>query len=135
MYISLMQAYTIEGLKKDGIGFVELSSAIEQNTTESLPVKMDLQPLITLWNEDISKLDLAFKGDYKITFVTINGLKNLLSMKLGIDASRYRLEENGIFDLEVSEVIERQISDFISANWTIKRKGHKISIFVAGKIR
>lgn len=127
MYISMMEAYTIEALKKDGYTYDTLIDAFD--TTETKQV----QSLKSLYEKNEVLLQRAFKGQYKVSFVTINGLKNLMFMRFGIDPKTYRIEDNGIFDIKMGESIEKEIATFISTNWTMKRQDGYVSIFVEGK--
>ena len=127
MYISMMEAYAIEALKKDGYTYNTLIQTF--NTTENQQV----QSLKPLYEKKDTILQKAFNGQYKVSFITINGLKNLLFMKFGIDPETYRTEYNGIFDIKMDANIEREIAAFISTNWTMKRQNGYLSIFVEGK--
>lgn len=127
MYISMMEAYTIEALKKDGYTYDILTQAFD--TTENQQVQF----LKSLYEENKGLLQLAFDGQYKVSFITINGLKNLLFMRFGINAETYRIEDNGLFDIKMDTSIEEVIAAFISPNWKMKRQGEYVSIYVEGK--
>ena len=75
----------------------------------------------------------SFNGQYKVSFITINGMKNLIHSRFGIDSEAYRLEANGLFDIKMDETIEKEIAAFISSNWTMLRKNEYVSIFVEGR--
>ena len=127
MYISMMEAYAIEALKKDGYTYNTLIQAF--NASENKQV----QSLKSLYEKEDTLLQKAFNGQYKVSFITINGLKNLLFMRIGIDPETYRTEYNGIFDVKMDVNIERETAAFISTNWTMKRQNEYLSIFVEGK--
>ena len=127
MNISMMEAYSIELLKKDGYTHDTLIQAFD--TKE----KDQVQLLKNLYENDSTLFQQAFNGHYKISFVTINGLKNLIHMRFGIDPETYRIETNGLFDIQMDVNIEKEIAAFISSNWTMKREEDRVSIFVEGK--
>ena len=127
MYISMMEAFTIEALKKDGYTYDTVIQAINTNELEQA------QLLKSLYEKNAQLLQQAFNGQYKVSFVTINGLKNLLNIRFNIDPESYRVEDNGLYDINMDITIEKEITHFISPNWTIKRQGEHVSIFVEGR--
>ena len=127
MYISMMEAFTIEALKKDGYTYDTVIQAINTNELEKV------QLLKSLYEKSLPLLQQAFIGQYKVSFVTINGLKNLLNIRFNIDPESYQVETNGLYDINMDKIIEKEIANFISPNWTIKRQDGNVSIFVEGK--
>lgn len=127
MNISMMEAYTIEALKKDGYTYDTLIQAFDTNENEQV------SSLKSLYEKDGELLKQAFNGRYKISFVTINGLKNLILMRFGIDPETYRIEHNGLFDIKMDVNIEKEIATFISSNWTMARQDDCVSFFVEGR--
>ena len=127
MNISMMEAYTIEALKKDGYTYDTLIQAFDTNENEQV------SSLKSLYEKDGELLKQAFNGRYKISFVTINGLKNLILMRFGIDPETYRIEHNGLFDIKMDVNIEKEIATFISSNWTMARQNDCVSFFVEGR--
>ena len=127
MYISMMEAYAIEALKKDGHTYDTLIQSFA--TTE----KQQVQLLKPLYEKNEVLLQHAFNGQYKVSFITINGLKNLLFIRFGIVPETYRIEHNGLFDIKMEVNLEKEIAAFISTNWTMKRQGEYVSIYVGGK--
>ncbi len=127
MNISMMEAYSIESLKKDGYTHDTLIHAFDSEENEQV------QLLKKLYEKDRTLLQQVFNGYYKISFVTINGLKNLIHMRFGIDPETYRIEANGLFDIQMDENIEKEIAAFISSNWTLKREEDRVSIYVEGR--
>ena len=123
----MMEAYAIEALKKDGYTYDTVIQAFNTNGPEQV------HRLKTLYVKNEGLLKQAFKGQYKVSFVTINGLKNLLNIRFNIDSESYRVETNGLYDINMDKTIEKEIADFISPNWTMKRQDEHVSIFVEGR--
>ena len=128
MYISMMEAYNVEFLKKQGLTY---NDTVCQLTTEI--EKDEIAPLRDLYERDQQVLENAFNGQYKISFVTLNGLRNLLKLRFDIPLDSYRTEANGIYHLPISLEVEEQIRSFISINWSVKREGELVSFYVEGK--
>ena len=128
MYISMMDAYNVEFLKKQGLTY---SDIIRQLST--VVVNEEVESLRPLYERDQEVLQRAFNGQYKVAFVTLNGLRNLLKLRFGLPLDAYRTEANGIYNLAISLSVEEQIRTFISINWTVKREGELVSFYVDGK--
>lgn len=131
MDISLMEAYIIETLKENGISLEETERRIAEDQLAEWQeqYKMDFTLLKKL---EPQQLHDAFSGKYRIKFVTINGLKNLLRMRFDIQANHFKEVENGLLNLSINKTIEEQIRGLLSSNWTITRAGDEISILVEG---
>lgn len=128
MYISMMEAYQVESLKKHGLTYNDI---VNQLTT--VVENEEVHSLNSLYNRDPHVLQLAFNGQYKVSFVTLGGLRNLLMLRFDIPLDSYRTEANGIYHLPISLEVEEQIRSFISINWTVKREGKLVSFYVEGK--
>jgi hypothetical protein len=124
----MMEAYMIEALKERGYNFVSYEQAVQQGIELE-----EVEGLIPLYEKNAPVLAKAFDGDYAISFVTYNGFRNLIKMRYGIPLDSYRLEPNGIFDLNISNEIIEEITKFLSINWTVERKGERVSFYVKGK--
>ena len=72
----MMEAYAIEALRKDGYTYDTVIQAF--NTNEPGQVQL----LKSLYEKNEPLLQQAFNGQYKVSFVTINGLKNLLNIRI-----------------------------------------------------
>lgn len=131
MDISLMEAYIIETLKGHGISLEETERRIAEDQLAEWQeqFKMDFTLLKKL---EPQQLRAAFSGKYRVKFVTINGLKNLLRMRFDIQDIHYKEVENGLLNLSINKTIEEQIRGMLSSNWTITRTGDEISILVKG---
>ncbi|MGM9949146.1 MAG: hypothetical protein ACI33P_03430 [Lysinibacillus sp.] len=131
MDISLMEAYIIETLKGYGISVEETEKRIAGQTLGEWQeqFKFDFSLLEKM---EPDTLRAAFAGEYRIKFVTINGLKNLLRMRFDIQDIHYKEMDNGLASLSVDETIEMKIRSMLSSNWTVTRSGDDISILVEG---
>ena len=131
MDISLMEAYIIETLKGYGISAEEVEKRIAEQTlgTWQEQFKFDFSLLEKM---EPGAIRAAFAGDYRVKFVTINGLKNLLRMRFDIQDIHYKEVDNGLVSLSVDETIELKIRSMLSSNWTVTRSGDDISILVEG---
>ena len=131
MDISLMEAYIIETLKGYGISLDETEKRIAERTLGEWQeqFKFDFSLLEKM---EPATLRASFAGDYRIKFVTINGLKNLLRMRFDIQDIHYKEVENGLVNLSIDETIEMKIRSMLSSNWTVTRSGDDISILVEG---
>ena len=134
MAISMMEAYTIELLKTHPYTFEQVKHFIENDELHLLTDTYNIDPdsLKTLLNEKAEEMEQAFAGNYKVKFVTINGLKNLLRMRFQISDNQYELlpEGNGLQSLQVDPITEQQIRGMLSSNWKVKRNGELITLFV-----
>lgn len=134
MAISMMDAYTIELLKTHPYTFKQVKHYIENDELYLLTdtYDIDTDSLKILLNENAEEMEQAFKGNYEVKFVTINGLKNLLRMRFQISDDQYELlpEGNGLQSLQVDPITEQQICGMLSSNWKVERSGELITLFV-----
>ncbi|MCM3721383.1 MULTISPECIES: hypothetical protein [Solibacillus] len=134
MAISMMEAYTIELLKTHPYTFEQVKHFIENDEMYLLTDTYDIDPdsLKILLNEKAEEMERAFAGNYKVKFVTINGLKNLLRMRFQISDDQYELlpEGNGLQSLKVDPITEQHIRGMLSSNWKVERNGELITLFV-----
>lgn len=134
MAISMMEAYTIELLKTHPYTFEQVKHYIENDEMYLLTDTYDIDPdsLKILLNEKAEEMERAFAGNYKVKFVTINGLKNLLRMRFQISDDQYELlpEGNGLQSLKVDPITEQLIRGMLSSNWKVERNGELITLFV-----
>ncbi|WP_332645747.1 hypothetical protein [Lysinibacillus sp. 54212] len=135
MDISLMEAYSIEALKEQGITLDRATKKLESGQLEDWNEKfqLDFSLLQELYKANPSLFKEAYQSKYKIKFVTINGLKNLLRLKFNIEETQYTIVENGILHLQTDEEIEDRIRYMLSSNWTVLRDESGLSIIVKGE--
>lgn len=120
-HISLMDAYLIETVRSNGISNEELIQKTlnkDFDTWREVLPKLNTERLVEL-AEDEETFKSIIEDGYKVKFVTMNGLKNLLKLKFQIDESKYQQIENGILDIEISEDQLTGIKQFLSGNWNI----------------
>ncbi|KGR80067.1 hypothetical protein [Ureibacillus manganicus] len=119
--ISLMDAYLIETVRSNGISNDELIQKTlnkDQNAWKEILPKLNFERLVEI-AEDEELFKSIIEDGYKIKFVTMNGLKNLLKLKFQIDESKYHQIENGLLDLDINEDQLAGIKQFLSDNWQI----------------
>ena len=131
--INLMDAIMIETVRSNGISNEELiEKALNKDVDDlkNLSTDFDFERLIELAeNEEIFK-SIIHDG-YQVSFVTRNGLKNLLKLKFQITEGDYEQIENGYLNLEIHEDTLDSIRELISANWKIReieRHGSNVKV-------
>lgn len=124
----------MEILKEQKLTFEEVTKKLESGKLEDWNDKfqLDLSLLQKLYKSAPSLFKEAYTNQYKIKFVTINGLKNLLRLKFNIEETQYTVVENGILHLLIDEDIENRIRFMLSSNWTVSRDESGLSILVKG---
>ena len=134
MAISMMEAYGMELLRAYKIEWATVKQQFEQKqwTFHSIEQNFDFSALQNLYEENPSQFERAFQGDYKVKFLTINGLRNILRLRFGIAENGYTLLEqgNGLSNIKASEEMERQIRAILSKNWKVERNGMTIMLYV-----
>lgn len=130
MAISLMEAYLIESLRPN-YSYEQVAAQFE-NKDLSLFEEMqsDFSLLQQLYDTDKALFKEAYTTSYQVKFLTINGLKNILRMRFGIDESQYELQEFGTYNVPANVETEKEIAALVSSNWKIERNGDTIHIFV-----
>lgn len=130
MAISLMEAYLIERLRPK-FSYEQVVKQFDRNDLSLFEnLKSDFSLLQQLHEENPALLKEAYTNAYKVKFLTINGLKNLLQMRFNIDETTYDLQEFGAYNVLADEQTEKAIAALVSSNWKIERHGDKINIFV-----
>lgn len=121
--ISLMDAYMIETLRHNGITDREILSQVEKadvSPWEDLKTNFDFQGLVKLADRDPKAFQSIILNGYKIKFVTIKGIQNLLRLKFNKKPdSDYLLLEKGITGLRVDEQQFTTLKQMLSDNWVI----------------
>ena len=66
---------------------------------------------------------------YRVKFLTINGLINLIQLKIGKKRDVYfTVQEDGVSGLKVNEEELKVIEQILSLNWQVQKEGERISI-------
>ncbi|MEC1177079.1 hypothetical protein P9B03_01165 [Metasolibacillus meyeri] len=130
MAISLMEAYLIESLRQN-YSYEQVAAQLENKDLSLFAeMKSDFSLLQQLFDTDKELFKEAYTTGYQVKFLTINGLKNILRMRFGIDEHQYELQEFGAYNVPANEETAKAIAALISSNWKIERNGETINIFV-----
>lgn len=121
--ISLMDAYIIETLRKNGVSNQEIMQQVERKDMEGFRTyhaSFDFNELIQLEERlGTAEFQKILIEGYSIKFVTFNGLKNLLQLKFDkLEDRDYELKDDGFCQLRISEEQAKQLEEMISGNWT-----------------
>lgn len=134
MAISMMEAYGMELLRAHAIDWATVKQQFEQKqwTFHKIEQNFDFSAMQHLFDENPSQFEQAFQGNYKVKFLTINGLRNILRLRFGIAENGYTLLEqgNGLTNIKASEEMERKIRAILSKNWKVERNGMTIMLYV-----
>lgn len=121
--ISMMDAYMIETLRSNDTSNEEIVTLLEEKDSsswKSLYDKFDFSELITLYERDKQTFKSILQDGYKIKFLTMNGLKNLLKMKFNKIAEQdYQITDTGIQHLEIEVQSFSALEQLLSVNWVI----------------
>ncbi|MFY3790753.1 hypothetical protein ACOQFO_03435 [Ureibacillus sp. MALMAid1270] len=119
--INLMDAFIIETVRSNGVSNEEIIQKTlnkDVDTWREFSKDFKFERLIEL-AEDEEAFKSIIEDGYKVSFVTRNGLKNLMRLKFQITENDYEQVENGYLNLEISEDQLAGIKQFISGNWNI----------------
>ncbi|WP_341320111.1 hypothetical protein NSQ62_10600 [Solibacillus sp. FSL H8-0523] len=133
MGISMMEAYGIELLKSNGIPYEQVSQQFSENKIDLLiEENFDFAVLKTLFDTDGKAFEQAYAGNYTVKFLTINGLRNLLRMRFGIQVDVYETLEagNGLSGVPATAETEQQLRLLVSSNWKVDRHGNTLTLYV-----
>ena len=91
--------------------------------------QFDFEQLAHLAQKDEANFVSMINNGYRIKFLTFPGLQRMLSMKFGLEKDQdYKLVENGVTNVKVSESQLKEIEKVLSLNWKIKREETSVSI-------
>jgi len=123
--ISLWEAYQVETLRSKGLSDDRLIKALKEKDLDVLKATdysdaFDYQELIDAADKDMDTFEQAIRSDYRIKYLSIYGIKNLLKLKYGLeDGTDYEMTENRFDGLKLTE---EQISEFqtlASTQWRL----------------
>lgn len=134
--ISLMDAYLIETLRRNGINNKEILSELKAGNVEkwqSLHESFDFHELLKLANKDFEQFREIINHGYQIKFITFNGLKNLLRIRFNKKPDKdYVLQEKGIQNLVLNQKELQSVKQMLSKNWVLEEvkegKFNKVNI-------
>ena len=133
MAISMMEAYGFELLKANGITYEQVAHQFSKNNTALLIEEdFDFAVLKALFDADQQAFEQAYAGNYSVKFLTINGLRNILRMRFGIQVDAYETLEagNGLSGVPATAETEQQLRKFVSSNWKVERHDHMLTLYV-----
>jgi hypothetical protein len=117
--ITLWEAYLIESLRSKGMDNRTLLRFIEKSDIEALndfDNSFDHTELIVTNNSTAIKL--AIESNYKVKFISINGIKNLMGMKFGLkEGKNFQMTETKFHDVSLSNEQMKILHTMISPLW------------------
>lgn len=120
--ISLKDAYIIETLRSNKISNQEIIEKVESNNTmtwQEVNIYIDGERLVQLAKE--VSLRSVIEDGYKVKFVTLKGLMNLLKLKFDkVEEMDYELTTYGIAKLCVDDNELIAIQNMLSRNWIVE---------------
>ncbi|WP_424237482.1 hypothetical protein [Bhargavaea ginsengi] len=125
--LTLMEAYMVESLRCKGMSIEEIITLVEQEDADRLKEiepRFDYSVLVKAARKDLAAFRSALSDGYEVKFVTFNGLKNLLRMRIGKEEeSDYAVTETGINGLRLQPHELEQLNDMLSSNWLVINDG------------
>lgn len=129
--ITLMEAYMIENLRKKGITDEELVQINEAliEAWQVLDERYDYQLLKNIKEQNPATYGAIIRKGYKVKFLTLNGLVNLLELKFNKQREQdFNIHDNGISGLQVNSEEQEHIAQILSANWLMTETEQGLSI-------
>lgn len=129
--ITLKEAYIIENLRKKGVTNEQLLQIEDQNIDSWKEVieTDDFNMLKALATNNKESYLSIIKVGYKVKFLTIHGLINLIQLKFNKEKDvDFTVHENGISDLKLDENSLLEVKQFLSQNWKVIENGEFIEV-------
>lgn len=129
--ITLMEAYIIENLRRHGVSNDELLHMDEHAISEweRLDDRFDYTLLKELKEQSADQYSSIINDGYTVKFLTLNGLINLLDLKLAKKKDvDFTVHDDGIRNLIVDAKEKEEIQKILSPNWKISEENNRISI-------
>lgn len=128
--INLMDAYVIENLRSNGISNEEIiQKAEEKHTSDFQYVKENMDFSILEGLAASGRLRSILEDGYQVTFMTSNGLKNLIRMKYGKEVDQdYTFDDFIVEGLKISETEEKDLEKMLSQNWTFSKNDDGVKV-------
>lgn len=129
--ITLMEAYIIENLRKHGVSNEELIAINDRaiDEWEKLATGFDFAILTALAEQSGEQFSSIINDGYTVKFLTLNGLVNLVQLKL--DQTKnvdFHVHEDGISNLVVDASERKQVEQILSPNWQVTATDNRLSI-------
>lgn len=129
--ITLMEAYIIENLRKIDVTDEELIEINDESIKEweKRNDNFDYHDLKKLAEENQTDYQSIVKDGYKVKFLTLNGLVNLIGLKFNKKRDTdFTVHENGIASLKIAPTELLKVRQMLSANWNLIETDEGISI-------
>ena len=129
--ITLMEAYIIENLRKNGVSDEEIVRVDDKLIDEwkALDDRYDYTLFKKLKEDMGDRFPAIVREGYRVKFLTINGLINLIELKIGKKRDvDFTVHEDGVSGLKVNEEELKVIEQILSLNWQVQKEGERISI-------
>lgn len=129
--ITLMEAYIIENLRKHGVSDEELLHINEQSISkwQQLDERFDYTLLEKLAVKSGDKFSSIINEGYTVKFLTLNGLINLIQLKLGKKRDLdFVVHEDGIRNLVVNANELKVVQQILSPNWEVVEESDGLTI-------
>lgn len=122
--LNMMDAYRLETLLSKGIDKHELITALKEKDLEALITlddSFDYHDLLQQPEEKITEFEEAVFGSYAISYLTINGLRNLLRLKYGFkEEVDYTLSSKRLDHLPVDSNQLEEIKLLVGSVWKVQ---------------
>lgn len=129
--ITLKEAYVIENLRKQDVTNEKLLEILNETIEDwdGLIEEDDFDILKSLAKEDSEKYTSVIQAGYRVKFLTLNGLINLVQLKFNKEKDLdFTVHDDGISNLKLDENRHSEITEFLSQNWKVKKEGNTLSI-------
>ncbi|HEY9571133.1 MAG TPA: hypothetical protein VIR26_09055 [Metalysinibacillus sp.] len=130
--INLLQAYELLALQEELSNEEILQQVKDQQTGEwaTLISEWPMEELAKLATDEVA-FTHALAGDYKISYITMPGLLNLLAKRFGLQSGTdFSVTDSTITALQLTEEQQAQVSQMLSSNWQLIKgdKGFTITM-------
>jgi hypothetical protein len=135
--LTLWNAYLVETLRANGMDNSTLLEALKKKDVQAIhhfDESFNYQELIEAYQANPSTLIDAIENSYTVTYLTINGLRNLLRLKFGfVEGEDYTLSDTQIDNLVVNPQQLEEIITLVGSVWyvqesVIDEESHVLSI-------
>jgi len=126
-----MEAYIIENLRKQDVSNEELLHINEQAISkwQKLDDRFDYTILKKLAEQSGDQFTLIINEGYRVKFLTLNGLINLIQLKLEKKRDTdFVVHEDGISNLVLDSHERQVVRQILSPNWKVTEESDRLSI-------
>ncbi|GLC89101.1 hypothetical protein [Lysinibacillus piscis] len=126
LLINLMQAYELNKLSTLGYTEEEILKALRKGDVSSWQEKAgedDFAEIQALFQESEQSFLDAYNGHYRIKYVTLPGLRNLLRLRFGLEEGKnFQVLDTGVQHVTCDEETAQQIQQMLSTNWSFVKQ-------------